>query len=718
MESSTTAAVLFCDIVGSTARQARLGDRGADELRHRLFPLLERCVVAGGGHLVKTLGDGLMAVFERSTIGALECAVRMHATAAEFDPIDPLELRIGVSIGEVLEEDGDWFGTPVVEAARLCAAADAKGTLAHAMVASLVGSRGDHYTFGDTGVRSLKGMSDPVPVVSLLGGTDAAGHPLGASSASEMASGGAPVASDDPVNPPERSMVARVRPYIAALAVALIVVGGAAVWRSTGAASGAGSTDEEQVVGQEDPGSEPNGYTPVVEKADCAQEVILDIPEARCGFLVVPENREDPASKLIRVQYTMAPARSDTGADPVVMMGFNEQLNRTSLRDVADVYALGVRGFDPGTRVNLQCDELRSAWEQRFSLDPDNPSGIQSVAAAAGACATRLRSEGADLNGYNWKQVALDIRDLAIAESLDRVNIATESYLALAAVQVVRLNPGLTSSLLLTNPVAPGASGSAEAPRSVALELDHMDELCTNDPACSVAHGDLRRVFEQRAAALDSDPVVVSTESLDGDGPFTILLEGQRLGAALAASMRASAQLGLVPASIQGASPELIAAVSINDPMKAFFADHSSAGADLSMRCSYDAQPTRVSEALMASGSYVAGAGDRALAPMCEAWNVKSRFNDLSGPLQEDLPVLVAEGGLAASGVNEWGTQLTELVDSPVMLRFDTLSEDLIYDPPACLAEIRNAFVVDPTSVTGVAECERESPPIKWVAGT
>ncbi len=45
------------------------------------------------GLVVKTLGDGLMAVFQRSTVSALECAATMHSIAQGFDPEDPLELR-------------------------------------------------------------------------------------------------------------------------------------------------------------------------------------------------------------------------------------------------------------------------------------------------------------------------------------------------------------------------------------------------------------------------------------------------------------------------------------------------------------------------------------------------------------------------------------------------------------------------------------------------
>ena len=192
MEPSATVAVLFCDVVGSTARQVRLGDVRADDHRRRLFALLEGAVSTSDGLVVKTLGDGLMAVFQRSTVSALECAATMHSIAQGFDPEDPLELRVGVSVGEVLEEDGDWFGTPVVEAARLCDAAGDGRTLAHALVASLVGSRATGFSFVERGERTLKGLSEPTPVVTVMASED---HGIDRSDPESVSSRAQPVTS-------------------------------------------------------------------------------------------------------------------------------------------------------------------------------------------------------------------------------------------------------------------------------------------------------------------------------------------------------------------------------------------------------------------------------------------------------------------------------------------------------------------------------------------
>ena len=725
MDSSSTAAVLFCDVVGSTARAARLGDRVADEQRRELFELFECCVEAGGGETVKTLGDGVMAVFA-STIGALECAVKMHAGAADLEPEDPLQLRIGVSIGEVLGEHGDWFGTPVVEAARLCDAAADGSTLAHAMVASLAGSRGEDFDFVAAGQRRLKGLPEPVPVVE-VSGCESAGAELlvvprpGDGSGAQHQPGAAPHHDLHSASVPaeKASHPRRVRSFLVLGALVMLVAGAGAVW-VTGddpnppGVGNEGDLDAAPAAGVEGD-SVPVGYTPVVDSFECGENISLNLPTARCGTLEVPESRAEAESSTISVYYVMVPARGEPSADPVVLVGFNEHIDRTPLSEVADVYALNVRGFDVEHHDDFDCPALRSAYEVLFAEGAWDPAGLTGASDAAAQCAEAVAASGRSLNGYNWTEVALDIRDLAVAESLGRINVVTEGYMTLAAVELARSNPALVNTLVLTNPVAPGVSPLAEAPRSAALKLDHLDVLCSADPPCAGSFGDLRRLFDTSVDRFRSAPTVVSTHSLDGEGPYEVLLDDIRMGAALATSMRASAQIGLVPASIRGASPDLLAGVGINDEMNAYVSESASAAAHLSFVCSYDAGPVRVAETISASGSYVIGAAGSPILGLCDNWPVESSYEPLSQDLPPEVPVLVAEGGFSDAAVNDWGERLTEASDSAVLLRFDTLSDDLNHDPPKCLADMRNGFIEDPLSVSGTAECERESPEIDWV---
>jgi class 3 adenylate cyclase len=79
---------------------------------------------------------------------------------------EPLQVRIGISAGEAVLEDGDYFGDPVVEAARLCSAAQGGQILAAELVQVTAGRRATQ-TFVALGELSLKGMPEPVTTVEV-----------------------------------------------------------------------------------------------------------------------------------------------------------------------------------------------------------------------------------------------------------------------------------------------------------------------------------------------------------------------------------------------------------------------------------------------------------------------------------------------------------------------------------------------------------------------
>ncbi len=164
MASTVTVTILFTDMVGSTELSSRLDANAADELRQGHFSVLRQALAASEGREVKNTGDGLMAVFT-SPSAALNCAVGMQQ-GVELDnrrSARQLGLRVGVSGGEVTTEDDDYFGDPVIEAARLCAACDGGQVLASEIARIMAGRRSPH-RFRALGERTLKGMAEPVSV--------------------------------------------------------------------------------------------------------------------------------------------------------------------------------------------------------------------------------------------------------------------------------------------------------------------------------------------------------------------------------------------------------------------------------------------------------------------------------------------------------------------------------------------------------------------------
>jgi class 3 adenylate cyclase len=168
--SRATATVLFTDLVGSTELRGRLGEEAAEELRRAHDRLLTEAVERNGGRVVKGLGDGIMAIFS----GAADAVAGAVAVQQAVDRMNrsgqasiPLAVRVGLSAGDVtFEDDDDVHGTPVIEASRLCAAADGGAILAAEVVRILSGSVGG-YTYTTVGPLELKGLDHPVQAVGV-----------------------------------------------------------------------------------------------------------------------------------------------------------------------------------------------------------------------------------------------------------------------------------------------------------------------------------------------------------------------------------------------------------------------------------------------------------------------------------------------------------------------------------------------------------------------
>ncbi len=166
--ATETVSVLMTDLVGSTAIADRVGPEAAEDLRTEHFGLLRGALQRTGGREVKNLGDGLMVVFS-SAAQSLLCAARMQQAveARNRRSEEQLGVRVGVSLGEAAAQDGDYFGEPVVEAARLCAHATGGQILVNDLVHRLAGAR-DGHSFRSLGALELKGISEPVAAFELV----------------------------------------------------------------------------------------------------------------------------------------------------------------------------------------------------------------------------------------------------------------------------------------------------------------------------------------------------------------------------------------------------------------------------------------------------------------------------------------------------------------------------------------------------------------------
>ncbi len=161
-------AILFTDLVGSTELLTRIGQEAMERVRREHFALMREAIAEQRGTEVKTVGDAFMVAFDTAT-AAVASAVGMQVrqrTRGREQKANGVQMRAGISFGEVDEDAGDYFGIPVVEASRLCAKAEGGQVLAADVVRML--ARGSTVQFKSVGALELKGLQEPVPASEVL----------------------------------------------------------------------------------------------------------------------------------------------------------------------------------------------------------------------------------------------------------------------------------------------------------------------------------------------------------------------------------------------------------------------------------------------------------------------------------------------------------------------------------------------------------------------
>ena len=160
----TFRAIMFTDLKDSTRMTMQHGDTKALHLLHVHNAFIRNALNTHMGREVKHTGDGFMASFSEVR-NAVACAIVIQRSFAAYNcenPDSPLQVRIGLSAGEPIEEHGDLYGKAVQLAARLCAHAQAGTILAAQIVADRC--KDTEHDFLDRGEITPKGFQRPIHV--------------------------------------------------------------------------------------------------------------------------------------------------------------------------------------------------------------------------------------------------------------------------------------------------------------------------------------------------------------------------------------------------------------------------------------------------------------------------------------------------------------------------------------------------------------------------
>ena len=167
--ASSTLTFLFTDLEGSTQLWQQYPEAMKTVLA-RHDDLVRSAVEACNGQVVKTTGDGFHAAFASAQDGLNACIQAQRSLLGEtWGETGPLQVRMGLHIGEAQQRGGDYYGTAVNRAARLMSAANGGQVLLSAAFAGIVSDQlPEGVSLGDLGEHRLKDLQRPENVFQLL----------------------------------------------------------------------------------------------------------------------------------------------------------------------------------------------------------------------------------------------------------------------------------------------------------------------------------------------------------------------------------------------------------------------------------------------------------------------------------------------------------------------------------------------------------------------
>ncbi|RZJ32137.1 MAG: alpha/beta hydrolase [Brevundimonas sp.] len=248
--------------------------------------------------------------------------------------------------------------------------------------------------------------------------------------------------------------------------------------------------------------------------------------DAERGVFEVPEDRNIPGSRRIRLGYVRFPSTSPNPGPPIVYLagGPGGSGARTAmgprfpifmaLRAVADVIAFDQRGVGLSAHIPDR-PEWTGPWP---ALTRDGMTGwYRDEMQKAWVDWTRA---GVAMTGYTTEQNADDIEDLRKHLGADRVNLWGISYGTHLALSVLKRHPASIGRVALAS--LEGQDQTVKRPARIDAFLDRVDRLLDNDPVARAAIPSLPALMRRVHARLEADPVTLTVTGPGGSADIRL----------------------------------------------------------------------------------------------------------------------------------------------------------------------------------------------------
>ncbi|HVW15284.1 MAG TPA: alpha/beta fold hydrolase [Mucilaginibacter sp.] len=393
-------------------------------------------------------------------------------------------------------------------------------------------------------------------------------------------------------------------------------------------------------------------YTPKIEPCACAFKADSSL-KTRCAYLVVPENRNKPDGKTIKLPFIYVESNNpNKHKDPVLYtaggpgassLGGVRFIHRRQFFKDRDYIAFEQRGtwF---AQPRLDCFEVADAIKESYRKGLNKDSMIL---VAVKACRKRLAGEGIDLSAYNTIENAADIEDLRRALNIDSINLIGISYSGGLMMTVMRNYPEHVRSVILDSALPGFVNYEEDALFSINEAFNKIFSNCDRDSTDKALYGNMKQRFQQYFTAIGNRSFYINYKEKDKPDSIRVKYTRDELLDMLVDKLQSNGELKNVPYIIN----QVIAGQQ-QPYMKAYFdgvfnAGTSTNGMRYSMYCSE--QIAYASQALIDKQNeffpYFSGYHFNDVNhPICNCWNVKPVDPIAKTPVFSNIPTLLGSG--------------------------------------------------------------------------
>jgi pimeloyl-ACP methyl ester carboxylesterase len=462
---------------------------------------------------------------------------------------------------------------------------------------------------------------------------------------------------------------------------------------------------------------------------------IPELKTARCGRLVVPEDRANPNGKTISLSVAIIPAKAAIPKpDPIVWLAGGPGDDAITeipwavaggLNRNRDVIFMSQRGTYTA-RPKLTCPVVDRWAEATLNMPYDAPATGRAYVAATKQCRAQLLKRGVDLGAYNTLESSNDLDELRQALGVKEWDVYGISYGTDLALNYMRMHPQGIRSVGIDGIFPPPLAGGVSAWQSAGEGINAVFKACAEDSRCRRRYGDIGATWRRLVRKYQVAPrtVRVPVEGVKGTVAVKVsggmLLQwtvspGTHLAGKVPADIDALAHGNPVPIASTWAAPKL------NPAGIGVLSNGLFYGVSCGEWVPYESEASVVAAGRRAFPTLPRSIWENApnlpfMRQNCAAWNVPKVPAEVRDVPHSQIPTLVVDAQYDGQTAASFGPLVARTLPNSTVVTIPNVAHVAFASPSpkanACTQQIARSFFDAPGKAkTG---CIAKVPPTEW----